>query len=34
LKHQGTAAALPRQLKDVVDLTALQLTVQQHTMTR
>jgi hypothetical protein len=27
LKHQGGAAALPRRLKDAVDLTALQLTV-------
>jgi len=24
LKHQGGAAALPRQVKDAVDLTALQ----------
>ena len=34
VKHQGGAAAPPRRLKDAVDFTALQLTVQQHGMSR
>ncbi len=34
MKHQCGTAALPRQLKDAVDLTALQLTVQQHSMAK